>query len=220
MKKFFQSVNTRMLKRKLAKVIHDSDFLFLIYTIVESGGDGLPIGFYISQWFANWILTPLDHYIKERLKVKYYVRYMDNMILFGANKKQLHYVVQQIRIFLSGMGLKLKENWQVYKMAYTKMVRGIKKEIGRPLDFMGFVFRRDRITIRRSIYYRIMRTAKRIGKKEKPTVYDCRKMLSYMGWITHTDCYNSYLKHVKPNIEVKRMKRYVSKVDKANLKAA
>ena len=146
--------------------------------------------------------------------MKYYVRYVDNMILFGANKKELHKNVKLIEKYLETMELRLKENWQVYKMAYMKKTKDGFKEVGRPLDFMGFVFRRNRITIRRSIYYRIMRTARKIGKKEKPSIYDCRKMLSYMGWITHTDTYNSYLTYVKPNINIKRMKRYVSKKDK------
>ncbi|MDD3415474.1 MAG: reverse transcriptase domain-containing protein [Lachnospiraceae bacterium] len=219
-KKFFQSVKTRYLKRRLSKIIHDEDFLWIVYMIIESGEDELPIGFYTSQWFANWILTPLDHYIKQVLKVKTYVRYIDNMYLFGASKKQLHKNVQSIKDYLATMELKIKENWQVYKIEYEKTVKGETKVIGRAVDFIGFVFHRNRITIRRSIYYSIMRTARRIGKKDKPSVYDCRKMLSYMGWITHTDTYNSFLTYVKPNVDIKRMKNYVSKKDKMQNVAA
>jgi len=219
-RKFFQSVSTRHLKRKLARLIHDEAFLWLLYTIIDTDADELPIGFYTSQWFANWILTPLDHYIKEVLKVPYYFRYVDDMVLFGSNKKVLHQNVRQIMEYLAPLGLRIKDNWQVYKMAYIKTRGGVAKETGRPLDFMGFIFRRDYITMRRSIYYRIMRAARRIGKKEKPSVHDCRRMLSYMGWLTHTDTYNAYLKYVKPEINVQWMKRYVSKKDKARLKAA
>ena len=46
---------------------------------------GYLFGNYTSQWFANFYLQSLDHYIKEELKIKYYLRYMDDMILFGKN---------------------------------------------------------------------------------------------------------------------------------------
>ena len=49
---------------------------------------GLPIGFYTSQWFANWFLQPFDHYVKEELKAKCYVRYMDDIVILGANVKE------------------------------------------------------------------------------------------------------------------------------------
>ena len=72
----------RFLRRK----IKDEAFLGLIWRIIK---DGIKIGFYISQWLANAVLEPLDHYIREKLGdgVRHYVRYIDNLTIFGHNKR-------------------------------------------------------------------------------------------------------------------------------------
>ena len=74
-RKYFDSIPHDILKAKLAKIVHDDWFLKILYEIVDTGeGDrGIPIGFYTSQWFANWYLKSLDHYIKEQLHAKYYI---------------------------------------------------------------------------------------------------------------------------------------------------
>ena len=68
-KKYFDSIPHDILKKKLARLIHDEAFLSVLNEIVEATGTdrGIPIGFYTSQWIANWYLTELDHYIKEVL---------------------------------------------------------------------------------------------------------------------------------------------------------
>lgn len=85
-KHFYPSVNKEILKQKFRRRIRDNDTLWLIDTIIDSSEKGIPIGNYTSQWFANFYLEDLDHYIKEKLGVKYYIRYMDDMVLFSNNK--------------------------------------------------------------------------------------------------------------------------------------
>lgn len=85
-------------------------------------------GNYTSQWFANFYLQDLDHYIKEELKVPYYVRYMDDMVLFHRNKKELHKIRAKVEEFLQKEDLKLKENWQLWKTD------------SRPIDFLRLSF--------------------------------------------------------------------------------
>lgn len=89
---------------------------------------GYLFGNYTSQWFANFYLQDLDHYIKEELKVPYYVRYMDDMVLFHRNKKELHKIRTKIEEFLQKEDLKLKENWQLWKTD------------SRPIDFLRLSF--------------------------------------------------------------------------------
>ena len=213
-KKYFDSVPHDILKRKLAALIHDEAFLKILYEIVDATGTdkGIPIGFYTSQWFANWYLTGLDHYIKESLRVPYYVRYMDDMVVFGGNKKRLHKVRMEIETYLSEhLGLELKPNWQVYLFHY---VRPDGTETGRDLDFMGFRFFRNRTILRKSIMLKASRKAKRIAKKPKASVHDCRQVLSYLGWIDCTDTYNMYLKHIKPYVSFGYCKRRESAYQK------
>ena len=71
---------------------------------------GLPIGNLTSQIFANYYLTPLDRFIKEELQVRHFLRYMDDALLFGSNKKLLFELKSQIDEFLIRLRLKLHQN--------------------------------------------------------------------------------------------------------------
>lgn len=213
-KKYFDSIPHDILKRKLAETIHDRQFLGVLYEIVDATGTerGIPLGFYTSQWFANWYLEGLDHYIKEELHVKYYVRYMDDMVVFHGNKRELHEIRRKIEAYLNDrLGLRMKENWQVFLFDYAKK-NG--KHVGRDLDFMGFRFFRDRTILRKSIMLKATRKARRIARKPIKTIYDCRQMLSYLGWINCANTYGMYRKYVKPNISFQYLKRRVSKYQK------
>lgn len=212
---FFDSIPHDKLKAMLAKHIHDSRMLDLLYKIIDVTEIGLPLGFYTSQWFSNWYLTGLDHYIKEKLKAMHYMRYMDDMVVFGSNKRELHTIRKEIEKYLSlELGLHLKDNWQVFRFDY---VRGGKR-YGRDLDFMGFRFFRDRTILRRSIMLKASRKARRIGKKDKATIYDIRQMLSYLGWIGCTDTYSMYENRIKPYVSFQKFKRRISAYDRRKVK--
>ncbi len=85
---------------------------------------GCLFGNFTSQWFANFFLEDFDHYVKEKLKIPYYVRYMDDMLLFHRNKKELRKAKDEIELYLQKENLKLKENWQLFKTD------------SRPIDFL------------------------------------------------------------------------------------
>lgn len=212
---FFDSIPHEILKAKLAKKIHDDQMLDLLFKIIDVVDAGIPLGFYTSQWLSNWYLQELDHFVKEELHAVYYVRYMDDMIIFGSNKKVLHQIRLAISEYLeTNIGLELKDNWQVFRFSYTE--KG--EDRGRALDFMGFQFYRNRTVLRKSIMLKGTRKARKIHKKpyqgRKPTVHDCRQMMSYLGWIDCTDTYGMYRKHIKPRINFHMMKRYISRYDK------
>ena len=213
-RKYFDSIPHEVLKKKLSDIIHDEKFLTVLFEIVDVIDDGIPLGFYTSQWFANFYLTDLDHYIKEVLKAKHYYRYMDDMVIFGSNKRKLHQMRRAIEEELNKLGLVMKDNWQVFRFHYIKDG----EDHGRFLDFMGFRFYRNRTTLRRSIAYKATRKARKIFKKDKPTIYDIRQMLSYLGWIKATDTYGMYLKYIKPVVDFGKYKKRISKHDKRRSK--
>lgn len=209
---FFDSIPHDILKAKLTKKIRDEKMLDLLFKIIDVTDSGIPLGFYTSQWLSNWYLQGLDHYIKEQLGAVHYMRYMDDMVIFGSNKKVLHRTRQAISDYLvSELGLELKNNWQVYRFSYIDKDG---EEQGRDLDFMGFRFYRNRTVLRKTIMFKAARKAKKISKKDKPTIYDARQMLSYLGWLDCTDTYLVYVNWIKPYVNFQQLKRKISNHDK------
>lgn len=197
-KKFYPSVDTEVLKTMFRKKIKDKDALWLIDIIVDSHKQGLPIGNYTSQWFSNFFLCDLDYYIKQELGIKYYMRYMDDMVLLGNNKKKLHKAKKAIDAYLDSVHLQLKENWQVFKVDK------------RPIDVLGFKFYRDRTTLRKRNALRIKRRVKKAYNKPVLDKQDAAALISYYGWLKHSDSYLYYQKHFKPYFKIKQLKEVIS----------
>lgn len=113
--KFFSSIDHDILKSKLLKRIKDKDALKIVFDIIDSNTNGLFIGSMTSQILAIFYLNDLDHFIKEQLKIKYYIRYQDDFLLFHPSKQYLKYCLEQIKIFLSKEKLTLNEKTRIYK---------------------------------------------------------------------------------------------------------
>lgn len=218
-RKFFDSVPHHKLKAMLARVVHDRRFMAVLEAIIDSSPDGvgIPIGFYTSQWFANFYLDGLDRFISERVGDGHFVRYVDDIVIFGPNKRSLHKIRKEIDVYLNDeLGLVMKDDWQVFLFDYVKASG---KRVGRHLDFLGFRFYRDHTTLRRSIMLRATRKASRIGRKVrekgKKTVHDARQMLAYLGWLDCTDTYNMYRTKIKPFVGIGGLKRHISAFQRA-----
>lgn len=210
---FYDSIKADVLFRELGIRIKDDWFLHII-KVCLSGLKGLPLGFYISQWLANYILEPLDMLITKSFHS--YARYMDDMAIFGRNKKELHKIISDIKMLIGQrLRLKLKCNFQVCKFDFTKK-NG--QAVGRPLDFMGFVFFRGRTIIRKGIMLSATRLAARMDKSKSARRGYYRKhiqaMLSYVGWFSHSDTYWCFQKYIKPYINVGKLKKIASKLDR------
>ena len=204
--KFYPSIDHNALKSALRTKIKDNKLLWIFDVIIDSADKGVPIGNYTSQWFANFILQMLDHKIKEELRIAHYMRYMDDMVLFGANKKKLHAAVQKISDELKPLGMALKRNWQVFRVDYIDKTG---KRRGRDIDFMGFRFFRDKTIMRKKISLRARRLAARISKDPNLSFERAAGMLSYMGWFKYTDSHNFCEKYIHPKISIKKLKEAV-----------
>lgn len=205
---FFASIPHDMLKGFIARYVHDPKFMRLIGEVIDCSERGLPLGFHTSHWLANWYLKPLDTFIKQELGAVHYVRYMDDMVIFGSNKKELHKMQKKISGFLNGIGLEMKSNWQVCR--FHRTANG--KDKYRFLDFMGFRFYRNRTVLRKNIMLRMTRRARRFTKHRG--IYSCRKMIAALGWLNQTDTYGMYIKWMKPYINFRAIKRKISRYDK------
>lgn len=194
--KFYPSISQSLLKQKLRRVIKDGKLLRLLDKIIEIVPSGLPIGTYTSQWLSNFYLQDLDHFIKEKCLVKYYLRYADDLVLLGSNKRRLYKVKHEIDSFLD---LQIKNNWKIFRIDDRHCV-----------DFVGYKIYRHRTAIRKRIFRNIRRLMLRIIKKidnhKKITSKEARSFFSYYGYIKNSDSY--YLNHTYlKDINIYRMKR-------------
>lgn len=224
--KCYQSFSHTYLKNKLKKKFRGKLFLYIAFIIIDSyvfiiitdpiTGEteayGLPIGYSTSQWFCNFGLTPLDHYIKEELHIEYYIRYVDDMIIFCRNKKNLHKVVKAIDEFMTNIGLKLKQTWQVFRYDYIDIKGKSKrkdKRKGRAFDTLGLRFFRDKTILRKRNSLTIKRQVQRLNKKTEITAHDAQSLMSRLGQLRHCNSYNFYKKYVKPFIKIKKLKEVI-----------
>lgn len=201
--KFYPTIDHVALKSALRTKIKDAKLLWLFDAIIDSNGKGVPIGNYTSQWFANFILQKLDHMIKQELRIPHYMRYMDDMVLFSPNKKQLHAAVRRISADLKPLGMSIKRNWQVFRV---DCVSKSGRYRGRDVDFMGFRFFRDKIIMRKRIALRARRLAAKISKISCVSHKHASAMLSYIGWFKHTDTYVFFNKYIGSKISISCLK--------------
>lgn len=170
-------------------------------------GVGIPIGNYLSQYDGNFNLSPLDHWLKEVKRVKYYYRYMDDMVILGSSKEELHQLRKDINTFLeTNLKQVLKDNWQVF----PSKVRGI--------DFVGYRFFGEYTLLRKGTCKNLKKKMLVISHKREnnidPTYSEWCSFNSYKGLLKHCDSYRLYQKYVAPNVEY--MYKYYLKEVKGN----
>lgn len=169
-KKFYPNIDHEILKSILRRKFKDKDLLWLLDEIIDSA-PGVPIGNYLSQYFANLYLTYFDHWIKEVLGVKYYFRYADDIVILSSNKPELHLRLSQIIEYLqNNLKLQVKENYQVFPVA------------ARSIDFVGYRFYHTHTLLRKSIK---QRCARMVAHNNNPQSRD-----SYNGWLVHCNSKN------------------------------
>lgn len=103
-KKFFDSIDHNILSQLLTQKLDDADCLWLLNRIIRSfcttSGKGIPIGNVTSQLFANVYLNILDQFIKNELRIKYYIRYCDDFVILHNNPSYLTELIPKLESFL------------------------------------------------------------------------------------------------------------------------
>jgi len=119
---YFSSIDHDHLKNRLRLKIKDEDFLIPLFKIIDHAGDqgkGLPIGNLTSQFLANVYLDPFDYFIKEQLRAKAYLRYMDDFVLFHDRMASLKHWHKEIQDFLlRPLQLELKPQSTTFNTAH------------------------------------------------------------------------------------------------------
>lgn len=167
-RKFYPNIDHSILKQLLKRKFKDQDLLWLLDGIIDSA-DGIPIGNYLSQYFANFYLCYFDHWLKETIGVKYYFRYADDIVILAPEKQYLHDLLSKIRLYLQdNLKLSIKDNYQVFPVA------------ARSIDFVGYRFYHTHTMLRKSIKKNFARMIAKRKTKES--------IASYYGWAKHANC--------------------------------
>lgn len=212
---YYQSINHEVLKQKFRKVFKDPELLWLLDEIVDSintateedlielslSGEievdpntGIPIGNYMSQYSGNFYLSSFDHWVKEKLHVKHYYRYMDDVVIFASSKEELHEIHRKVTAYTRDyLHLNIKGNYQIFP---TK-VRGV--------DFVGYRFFGEYTLLRKSTAINFKRKMRACRKKMEnnipPTYSEWCSFNSYKGWLGNCDSYRLFKKYMEPLIE-------------------
>lgn len=171
-RKFFANIDHEILLDILTKRIADSDVLWLLRQIIESFnsdgkiGVGLPLGNLTSQLLINIYMNEFDHFVKRKLKTKYYIRYADDFVILSESKIYLENLLPKIMMVLKD---RLKLSLHPDKIYIRSLVSGI--------DFLGWVHFPDHRVLRKSTKRRMYR---KIVEYPKNETYQ-----SYLGLLEH-----------------------------------
>lgn len=198
--KYFYRIDHDVLLNILGRKIKDSDLMWLLSAVIRSDetpfgvplGDhqfendrihdiGMPIGNLVSQLFANLYLNELDQYAKHEMKIRHYIRYMDDVVILHHDKKELHRILEEIELFLS-YELKLQLNNKT-------SIRPIKDGI----EYVGYRIWTTHKKLSKKTAKKMKKRLKYLRKsfsRGEISVQDTRSTVaSYLGLMKHADCY-------------------------------
>jgi hypothetical protein len=175
-RKFYPSIDHDILKQVIRRKIKCPDTLWLLDQVIDSA-PGVPIGNYLSQYFANLYLTYFDHWIKEEVGIKYYFRYADDMVFLHGDKAFLHGLLVRINDYMHArLHLSLKGNYQVFPVS----ARGI--------DFVGFVFYHTHTRMRKGIKKNFCRAVAKLNQRKNIPERDYKQRISsWLGWAKYSN---------------------------------
>ena len=182
--KYFDNINKKILLKILEKNIKDQELMWLIKEILYANKreKGLEIGNYTSQMFANIYLNEVDQYIKHKLKVRYYCRYLDDSIVIVKTKKEAKEILEKIRKYLKeNLELKLNQKTQIFKNK-----QGV--------NFCGYKINEYRMKLRDKGKKKLKKKVKKLKeeiKKGNLTSKQAKKYLAgHLGYIKYANNYN------------------------------
>ena len=193
-RKFYPSIDHDKMKAVVRRKIKDPDVLWLLDGIIDSA-PGVPIGNYISQYFANLYLSELDHLLKEVAGVRYYYRYADDMVLLAGDKPTLHGWLVFINDWLNEeRHVDLKSNYQVFPVE------------SRGIDFVGYVTFHTHCLARKKNKQGLCRELAKLRKAGVPEAQIMLLTASRAGFMQHCDS-----KHLFKILNMKKFSDLVPK---------
>jgi retron-type reverse transcriptase len=190
--KYFQSINHAAAMRIIARTISDQSALWMWRQVIyNSGFDvcGIPVGALTSQVIANLYLDRFDHYIKDDLGIKGYVRYMDDTVIVANDKRELRHLLERIRDFLAtDLSLRLNPKTAIYPAT-----QGV--------DFCGYRIWKTHILPRKrtvkKFRHKMRRMIHQYARGEINALSIQQTLASWMGYIQHCDGHRTTLGEIE-----------------------
>lgn len=190
----------------LRRVFKDERFLQINDKILQQMGDGLAIGFTVSHWYEHLVLHTVDEQIKTNRRDVFLVRFMDNFVFTGNNKRKLHRLVSDLNGALARFGLTLKGDWQVFPIRC------------RMVEFLSYRLDYDKTILRKGLMYRMARRFRKARKHLNAHV--ARGIMSCRGILKHCDGYRFKREFLYPNVSIKLCRRLISDDDQKRILCA
>lgn len=189
-KKFYPSIKHSVMKRIVRRKIKDKDLLWLIDEIIDSVKDtrGVPIGNYLSQFFANLIMCYFMHEANEKYKIDC-EEYADDFSFYSTSKEELRKFFHEfVKPYIENeLELAVKDNWQIFPIAENRYDKH-----GRALDYVGYKFYRKQKLIRKSIKQNFCRATAKLNRRKTPMEAKAYKqeVAPWLGWAKHSNSRN------------------------------
>ena len=181
-KKYFNSIDHPVLKEKLKEIVDDEKILTLLFAIIDDysffPGRGLPMGNQSSQCFALLYLDCIDKFIKRNLKIKYYVRYMDDFVLLVRDRDRACHCLNELVKKISDLNIVLNRKSQIIPLK-----NGI-SFLGRLFRFdkNGKIIRTLKKDSRRRIWHKIKTNCFLVKSNRKSAAKLQQSIISYKGF--------------------------------------
>lgn len=212
-KKFYPNINRSILRNLLRKLFKDKELLEFFdklidgfdYTNIEhlnladeqkelycNPARGVPIGSYISQYFANFYLAYFDHWLKEECKCKYIIRYMDDIVIFSNNQEELLELIPHIKTYLyDNLSLEIKNTY-------------ILRSSAEGIELLGYIHYPTYRLVSKNGIIRAKVLFHKISQQNYVTEYQWHSLISRLGWLVWANTYNfisSYILTIFPLVD-------------------
>ena len=188
---FYESLRPDVVLDRMRQLVKDHRVLDLVERVTRNG---ILIGAYCSQWFANTTLQPMDHLIRESgLRISHYIRYMDNITIYARSKRTLDKVIRLVDQWLRQHGMRLKDNWQKFRTD------------DRLPCALGYRYGRGYTLLRKRNLFRMARQLRRyyrkIRRRQRIPISMAVGLLSRLGQLRHCNSTRIYKRLVKPKTQ-------------------
>lgn len=188
---FYESLRPDVVLDRMRQLVKDHRVLDLVERVTRNG---ILIGAYCSQWFANTTLQPMDHLIRESgLRISHYIRYMDNITIYARSKRTLDKVIRLVDQWMRQHGMRLKDNWQKFRTD------------DRLPCALGYRYGRGYTLLRKRNLFRMARQLRRyyrkIRRRQRIPISMAVGLLSRLGQLRHCNSVRLYKRLVKPGTQ-------------------